>query len=163
MDCHQCHLGFVIHSSNHPIFTILYTFLLQNGDGKIDIAELRECCIQFNLPIDPELQVQLIDYCDTDGDGAIDHVEFANFLNWKDKMTSQGSGPVATNKEQPAEEPVKSAGSENIKKQIDAAIGEHRTSASMINAVVGGISTRGWCNIIRNIIMKWTCEGIILQ
>lgn len=116
----------------------------KNGDGKIDIAELRECCIQFNLPIDPELQVQLIDYCDTDGDGAIDHVEFANFLNWKDKMTSQGSGPVATNQEQPSEEPVKSAGSENIKKQIDAAIGEHRTSASMINAVVGGISTRGY-------------------
>ena len=30
-----------------------------------------------------------------------------------------------------------------LKKQIDQSIGEHRTSASMINAVVGGVSTKG--------------------
>lgn len=30
-----------------------------------------------------------------------------------------------------------------LKLQIDKAIGDHRTSANMINAVVGGISTRG--------------------
>ena len=31
----------------------------------------------------------------------------------------------------------------NLSKQIDRAIGDHRTSNSMINAVVGGVSTRG--------------------
>ena len=101
---------------------------------------MRECCIQFNLPIDPELLVQLIDYCDINGDGAVDYAEFANFLNWKGKMTEQGGGPA--NREPEA---VKSAQSENIQKQIDEAIGQHRTSASMINATVGGVSTRGWC------------------
>ena len=30
-----------------------------------------------------------------------------------------------------------------LQKQIDAAIGDHRTSNSMINAVVGGVSTKG--------------------
>ena len=30
-----------------------------------------------------------------------------------------------------------------LQKQIDKAIGDHRTQASMINAVVGGISTEG--------------------
>ncbi len=102
------------------------------------MVELRECCIQFNLPIDPELLVQLIDYCDINGDGAIDYSEFANFLNWKDKMAQQGGGPA--NLEPDA---VTSAKSENIQKQIDNAIGKHRTSASMINATVGGVSTKG--------------------
>ena len=32
---------------------------------------------------------------------------------------------------------------ERLQKQIDHAIGDHRTSASMINAVVGGIPTKG--------------------
>ncbi len=30
-----------------------------------------------------------------------------------------------------------------LQKQIDGAIGNHRTSASMINAIVGGLSTKG--------------------
>lgn len=30
-----------------------------------------------------------------------------------------------------------------LQKQVDKAIGGHRTSANMINAVVGGVSTRG--------------------
>jgi len=30
-----------------------------------------------------------------------------------------------------------------LQKQIDRAIGDHRTSSSMINAVIGGITTRG--------------------
>jgi len=45
--------------------------------------------------------------------------------------------------------PATPAGGEStprrLQKQIDKAIGDHRTSASMINAVIGpcGISTRG--------------------
>ena len=29
-----------------------------------------------------------MDYCDTNKDGMIDYEEFANFLNWKDKLPS---------------------------------------------------------------------------
>ncbi len=29
-----------------------------------------------------------MDYCDTDKDGQINYQEFANFLNWKDKLPS---------------------------------------------------------------------------
>jgi len=36
-------------------------------------------------------------YCDVDGDGQINYDEFANFLNWKDKMPSGGTkGAVTT-------------------------------------------------------------------
>ncbi|XP_022098378.1 EF-hand domain-containing family member B-like isoform X2 [Acanthaster planci] len=105
----------------------------KNSDGKIDIQELRSCCSQFSLPIEPELLEQLIDYCDSNQDGYIDHTEFANFLNWKDKMQQGSERP-----EQGAEDV------ERLKKQIDRSIGEHRTSASMINAVVGGVSTRDY-------------------
>ncbi|XP_077997743.1 EF-hand domain-containing family member B-like [Glandiceps talaboti] len=104
----------------------------KNGDGKIDINELRACCVQFNLPVEPELLEQLLFACDANANGYIDYVAFANFLNWKDKM-DQG---VAVKREGDVE---------TIQKQIDKAIGEHRTSASMINATVGGpLSAKGF-------------------
>jgi len=31
-----------------------------------------------------------MDYCDVDRDGKINYSEFANFLNWKDKMPMAG-------------------------------------------------------------------------
>ena len=40
--------------------------------------------------MEPELLECMLDYCDIDGDGQIDYQEFANFLNWKDKMPSGG-------------------------------------------------------------------------
>lgn len=49
---------------------------------------LRAACVQFHLPIEPELLEQLLDYCDVNRDGYIDYLEFSNFLNWKDKMPS---------------------------------------------------------------------------
>ncbi|XP_037684141.1 EF-hand domain-containing family member B isoform X2 [Choloepus didactylus] len=58
----------------------------KKGDGMIDRAELREACDQFNLHLDEKLLDQLFDYCDVDKDGLINYLEFANFLNWKDKM-----------------------------------------------------------------------------
>lgn len=108
----------------------------QNGDGKIDMAELRDCCIQFNLPVEEDLLDELLQYCDEEGKGAIDYTEFANFLNWKDKMM-QNPGPedVATSSEVNTPE--------RLNKQIDKSVGQHRTSAAMINAVVGGVSTKG--------------------
>ncbi|XP_070570083.1 EF-hand domain-containing family member B-like [Ptychodera flava] len=104
----------------------------KNGDGKIDINELRECCVQFNLPVETELLELLLYACDSNKDGYIDYAEFANFLNWKDKMNqgveSKLDGDVDV-----------------LQKQIDRAIGEHRTSASMINATVGGsVSSKGF-------------------
>lgn len=66
---------------------------------------MREVCIQFNLPVEPELLESLFSYCDVDGDGQINYEEFANFLNWKDKMPS--GEMQSTLKEETSEEEVK--------------------------------------------------------
>lgn len=79
--------------------------LFQDKSGKISLSELREVCIQFNLPVEPELLESLLAYCDVDGDGQINYEEFANFLNWKDKMLS--GGMPGTLKEETAEAKVK--------------------------------------------------------
>lgn len=79
--------------------------LIQDKSGKISLAELREVCIQFNLPVEPELLESLFSYCDVDGDGQINYEEFANFLNWKDKMSS--GEMQSTLKEETSEEEVK--------------------------------------------------------
>ncbi len=60
----------------------------QTGTGKINLQSLRDVCLEFNLPAQPELLEQLLDYCDVDRDGQIDYMEFANFLNWREKMPS---------------------------------------------------------------------------
>lgn len=52
----------------------------------IDKAELQEACEQASLHLDETLLDQLFHYCDVDNDGLINYLEFANFLNWKDKM-----------------------------------------------------------------------------
>ncbi|XP_048210730.1 EF-hand domain-containing family member B [Perognathus longimembris pacificus] len=59
----------------------------KNGDGMIDKVELLGACSQANLRLDTKLLDQLFDYCDVDNDGMINYLEFANFLNWKDKFT----------------------------------------------------------------------------
>lgn len=43
-------------------------------------------CRQFRLPVSGSVLDDLMDYCDTDRDGLISFVEFANFLSWKDLM-----------------------------------------------------------------------------
>lgn len=45
-----------------------------------------------------------------------------------------------------------------LQKQIDKAIGDHRTQSSMINAVVGRVSTQG--NLLYHIILQY-CGGSI--
>ncbi|XP_060065621.1 EF-hand domain-containing family member B-like [Ylistrum balloti] len=142
----------------------------KDGSGKIKMQGLREACAQYHLPVEPELLEQLMDYCDTNRDGCIDYLEFSNFLNWKDKMPS-GFGPKTETPKTPvtpksAPSPhvrTPHSGSEvqvsqedlhqktpqsaestprRLQKQIDMAIGNHRTSSSMINAVIGGVDTR---------------------
>lgn len=88
---------------------------MQDKSGKISRAELREVCIQFNLPVEPELLEALVAYCDVDGDGQINYEEFANFLNWKGKMPS-GVIP-SPEREEPTEEEVK------VRKEIIKFIG----------------------------------------
>ena len=81
--------------------------VLQDKSGKISLAELREVCIQFNLPVEPELLESMFAYCDVDGDGQINYDEFANFLNWKDKMPSGGIKGTLTTTHETAEDEVK--------------------------------------------------------
>ncbi|VDI52397.1 Hypothetical predicted protein [Mytilus galloprovincialis] len=142
----------------HNFTDLVHAFRYYDKDGKgvIDINDLREVCIQYHLPLEPELLEQLLDSCDANRDGAIDYVEFSNFLNWKDKMKSglpdKPETPLNSSRSKSAvsddlvRKSVHSAEStpRRLKLQIDKAIGDHRTSANMINAVVGGISTRDY-------------------
>lgn len=52
----------------------------------IDKDDLRKSCFQLNVNLDDELLDSLFDCCDLDKDGLINYLEFANFLNWKNKM-----------------------------------------------------------------------------
>lgn len=52
----------------------------------IDKEDLQAVCHQFQLDVSGPVLDDLMDYCDTDKDGRISFLEFANFLNWKDKM-----------------------------------------------------------------------------
>lgn len=58
----------------------------KKGQGVIDKEDLLDVCNQFNLDVSGPVLDSLIDYCDVDKDGHINFLEFANFLNWKDKM-----------------------------------------------------------------------------
>ncbi|CAH1790543.1 unnamed protein product [Owenia fusiformis] len=140
----------------HNFHDLLHAFQHydKNGSGKVDINELREVCVQFNLPVDAVLLEQLMDYCDVDRDGYINYIEFSNFLNWKDKMpTGQpeviqshpGTPKLVKEKDLVAKSPTsRESTPRRIQKQIDAAMVDHRTSASLINATVGGISTKDY-------------------
>ncbi|XP_071100743.1 EF-hand domain-containing family member B-like [Haliotis cracherodii] len=142
----------------HKFHDLLHAFRFYDKDnsGKITMVELRDACFQFNLPVEPELLEQLMDTCDVNRDGQIDYVEFCNFLNWKDKMDS-GFGektedaPAVSDSQVVEDKDLvpKSPQSQDstprrLQKQVDKAIGGHRTSANMINAVVGGVSTRDY-------------------
>uniref|UniRef100_W5L6V7 EF-hand domain family, member B n=1 Tax=Astyanax mexicanus TaxID=7994 RepID=W5L6V7_ASTMX len=135
-----------------------FTSLLQafrhydkKGQGKIDKQDLQDVCRQFNLDLSGDVLEGLVDYCDVDKDGLINFLEFANFLNWKDKM------PI-----RPAEqriltrawlEPPKSIAMA-LKSMVRAPLKTPRTlsrsraeqehfitSSSVISAVVGGLTT----------------------
>ena len=59
---------------------------LQEGKEKITMDNLRNVCIKYRLPVDAEILDRVFDYCDEDKDGMISYLEFANFLNWKEKL-----------------------------------------------------------------------------
>ena len=82
------------------ILQYFYFLFIQDGTGKISVQNLRQVCFQFNLPTEPELLEQVMDYCDTDRDGLISYLEFSNFLNWKDKLPSGFQSQSATGEQE---------------------------------------------------------------
>ncbi|XP_045899984.1 EF-hand domain-containing family member B isoform X2 [Micropterus dolomieu] len=71
---------------NFPSLLQAFRHYDKNGKGMIDKEDLQAVCQQFQLGVSGPVLDDLMDYCDTDKDGIINFLEFANFLNWKDKM-----------------------------------------------------------------------------
>ncbi|NXT31022.1 EFHB protein, partial [Pelecanoides urinatrix] len=137
----------------------------KNGNGMIDKDDLRKSCFQLNLNLDDELLDSLFDYCDLDKDGLINYVEFANFLNWKDKMAAkefeekvitkgEKLDPVLPEDTKTNDEPLlkeedlvlKELGSskktpKTLTRSADHVFANYRTTSSQYNAVVGGLPT----------------------
>ncbi|XP_035527590.1 EF-hand domain-containing family member B [Morone saxatilis] len=83
----------------------------KNGKGMIDKEDLRAVCRQFQLGVSEPVLDDLMDHCDTDKDGLINFVEFANFLNWKDKMPiNSREQRIMTNERQTSTAPANTEG-----------------------------------------------------
>jgi len=146
-----------------------FRFYDQDGKGKITLDNLRSVCIKYRLPVDPDILERVFDYCDVDRDGMISYIEFANFLNWREKLPSGlddlGYPPMllgidCTTQKFLEKNPAAKLVSESdlipkspvsrevtpklVTKQIDSNVGNHSTSNGMYNAIAGpgGISTR---------------------
>uniref|UniRef100_A0A8C2TP58 EF-hand domain family member B n=1 Tax=Coturnix japonica TaxID=93934 RepID=A0A8C2TP58_COTJA len=137
----------------------------KNGDGKIDKNDLRKACFQLNLKLDSELLDSLFDYCDLNKDGLINYLEFANFLNWKDKMAIKEFEEKVITKGKKIDVPLQSdtktddepllkqqdlvlkeAGSsektpKTLTRPTDSVFADYQTTSSQYNAVVGGLPT----------------------
>ncbi|NXU49963.1 EFHB protein, partial [Turnix velox] len=134
----------------------------KNGDGMIDKDDLRKTCYQLNLNVDDELLDSLFDYCDLDKDGQINYLEFANFLNWKDKMavkefeekiitkgapilpgdTEMNVEPLLKQEDLTLKEPGSSEKTpKTLTRPTDSVFAHYKTTSSQYNAVVGGIPT----------------------
>ncbi|KAM4026931.1 EF-hand domain-containing family member B isoform 2-T2 [Anomaloglossus baeobatrachus] len=132
--------------TNHHSFTSLvdaFRHYDKNSDGKIDKDDLKKTCDQFGLDLDPVLLDSLIEYCDADKDGLIDFVEFANFLNWKGKM-SIGKQVLLEGHLKPEDLILEEGASEKTLRTLskgNQAPEFYQTSSSRINATVGGPSS----------------------
>ncbi|XP_029361019.1 EF-hand domain-containing family member B [Echeneis naucrates] len=71
---------------NFPSLLQAFRHYDKKGRGMIDKEDLQAACRQLQLDVSGPVLDDLMDYCDTDKDGLINFLEFANFLNWKDKM-----------------------------------------------------------------------------
>ncbi|NXH93115.1 EFHB protein, partial [Edolisoma coerulescens] len=152
--------------ANYENFDVLLEALKhfdKNGDGIIHKEILRKILFQLNVNLDDELLDSLFDCCDLDKDGLINYRDFANFLNWKDKMgvkefeekiITKGKKldaylPKDTNKDDeplPKQEDLvlKEPGSSEktpkpLARSTDCVYTNYQTSSSLYNAVVGGI------------------------
>ncbi|XP_076006509.1 EF-hand domain-containing family member B [Genypterus blacodes] len=71
---------------NFPSLLQAFRHYNKKGTGMIDKDDLRDVCRQFQLDLSGSVLDELMSCCDADKDGFINFLEFANFLNWKDKM-----------------------------------------------------------------------------
>ncbi|NWW21557.1 EFHB protein, partial [Falcunculus frontatus] len=152
--------------ANYENFDVLLEALRhfdKNGDGIMHKDNLRKIFFHLNVNLDDDLLDSLFDCCDLDKDGLINYQDFANFLNWKDKMgvkefeekiITKGKKldaylPKDTKKD---DEPLlkqedlvlKEAGSSEktpkpLTRSTDRVYTNYQTSYSQYNAVVGGI------------------------
>ncbi|NWX33848.1 EFHB protein, partial [Notiomystis cincta] len=153
--------------ANYENFDVLLEALRhcdKNGDGIIHKEKLRKIFFQLNVNLDDELLDSLFDCCDLDKDGLINYQDFANFLNWKDKMgvkefeekiIAKGKKldaclPKDTKKDEPLPKQedlkLKEPGSsekmpEPLTRSTDRVYTNYQTTSSRYNAVVGGIPT----------------------
>ncbi|NWT68969.1 EFHB protein, partial [Prunella himalayana] len=154
--------------ANYGNFDVLLEALRhfdKNGDGFIHKDILRKIFFQLNVNLEDELLESLFDCCDLDKDGLINYRDFANFLNWKDKMgvkafeekiitkgkkldaylpkdTKKEDKPLLEQEDLELKEPESS---EKMPKPLTRSTGcvytNYQTSSSQYNAVVGGIPT----------------------
>ncbi|KAM9782540.1 EF-hand domain-containing family member B [Neosynchiropus ocellatus] len=74
---------------NHQRFSSLlqaFRHYDKKGEGAIAKERLQEVCREFQVDVSDPVLDELMSLCDSDQDGVINFLEFANFLNWKDKM-----------------------------------------------------------------------------
>ncbi|XP_039925437.1 EF-hand domain-containing family member B [Hirundo rustica] len=154
--------------ANYENFDVLLEALKhfdKNGDGVIHKDNLQRIFFQLNVNLDDELLDSLFDCCDLDKDGLINYRDFANFLNWKDKIgvkefeekiirkgkkleaylpkdTKKEDEPLPKQEDLELKEP---GSSEKMPKPLarstDRVYTNYRTTSSQYNAVVGGIPT----------------------
>lgn len=118
-----------------------FKFYDPENKGYIDFARLRDACLKFNVPIEDDVLVGLLDYCSKDDDSTsdnVDYTKFINFINWKDKFpntpsddnndlgTSQGDNCSISKKNR-----------SSLRKQIDKGVSSETTYSAEINATVG--------------------------
>ncbi|TSK20150.1 EF-hand domain-containing family member B [Bagarius yarrelli] len=112
--------------NNYQNFTSLlqaFRHYDKKGQGRIDKEDLKDICHEFKLDLSADVLDKLIDYCDVDKDGLINFLEFANFLNWKDKMPiSQEEQRLLTEEERPGTSPAVSLGAETQKAETEKQI-----------------------------------------
>ncbi|KAM9309946.1 EF-hand domain-containing family member B [Pholidichthys leucotaenia] len=92
---------------NFPSLLMAFNHYDKKGRGMIDKDDLQAVCREFQLEVSEPVLDDLLDYCDADKDGLISFLEFANFLNWKDKMPIlQREQRIITNERQTSSAPV---------------------------------------------------------
>uniref|UniRef100_A0A671WIF7 EF-hand domain family, member B n=1 Tax=Sparus aurata TaxID=8175 RepID=A0A671WIF7_SPAAU len=92
---------------NFPSLLEAFRHYDKKGKGMIDKEDLQAVCDQFQLGVSGQVLDDLIDYCDMDKDGLINFLEFANFLNWKDKMPIKSREQrILTNERQTSSAPA---------------------------------------------------------
>ncbi|XP_042346837.1 EF-hand domain-containing family member B [Plectropomus leopardus] len=102
-----------INFCNFPSLLQAFKHYDKAAKGMIDKEDLLAVCRQFQLDVSRPVLDDLMDYCDRDKDGLINFLEFANFLNWKDKMPINSREQcILTNERQTSTAPA------NIEKKL---------------------------------------------